>query len=342
MPRACAARCINQNNIAEACPSLDYPIRCLRSADVHDVCKGIVQQRWVADCCFAGQHRQREKVLIEPIIQKPIAPATPMQADEPAGALQELFAARELLFTWTRREFRVRYSQSFLGAAWAVLQPLTLMVIFSVVFGFVLQVETNGVPYPLFSYAGSLPWTFFASSLTFAIPSLVNNMNLVSKIYFPREILPLSSILVCLIDFLVGAVLLIPLLIIYRVEIGLYALLLPLIVLIQMMFAFGLTLILSAMNVFFRDVRFVIPLALQILLYLSPVIYPASQVPEALRPVYFLNPMAVLIESFRAVLIFNQPPDWLLLGLAALVSLVLLVVGYRYFKLAERRFADVI
>jgi lipopolysaccharide transport system permease protein len=271
-----------------------------------------------------------------------MSPASNMQADEPAGPLKELVASRELLFTWTRREFRVRYSQSFLGAAWAVLQPLTLMIIFSVVFGFVLRVETNGVPYPLFSYAGSLPWTFFASSLTFAIPSLVNNMNLVSKIYFPREILPLSSILVCTIDFLIGAVLLIPLMLFYRTEIGINVLLLPVIVLIQIVFSFGLTLILSAMNVFYRDVRFIIPLALQILLYLSPVIYPASQIPEWLRPVYFLNPMAVLIESFRAVLLFNQPPDWPMLGLAALVSSILLLLGYRYFKSAERRFADVI
>jgi lipopolysaccharide transport system permease protein len=128
----------------------------------------------------------------------------------------------------------------------------------------------------------------------------------------------------------------------YRTEIGINVLLLPVIVLIQIVFSFGLTLILSAMNVFYRDVRFIIPLALQILLYLSPVIYPASQIPEWLRPVYFLNPMAVLIESFRAVLLFNQPPDWPMLGLAALVSSILLLLGYRYFKSAERRFADVI
>jgi lipopolysaccharide transport system permease protein len=259
-----------------------------------------------------------------------------------AAALTEMIASRELLMTWTRREFRIRYSQSILGAAWAVVQPLALMVIFSVVFGFFLQVPTGGVPYPLFSFTGSLPWVFLASSLTFAIPSLVNNFGLVSKIYFPREILPLSSLLVCLIDFAIGAVLLIPLLVLYQVKVGPQLVMVPVLVLVQFMFSFGIILFLSAINVFFRDVRFVIPLALQIWMYISPVIYPASQVPESLRAIYFLNPMAVLIDSYRRVVLFNQWPDWPWLLFTTVVSIVSLMLGYRYFKRAERQFADVI
>ncbi|MCS6846145.1 MAG: ABC transporter permease [Anaerolineae bacterium] len=266
---------------------------------------------------------------------------TPLQSDEPSH-LRELIEARDLLFIWVRREFRVRYSQSVMGAAWAVLQPLALMAIFSLVFGFVLRVPTEGVPYPVFSYVGSLAWTFFAGALTFAIPSLVNNMSLVSKIYFPREILPLSAVLVCLVDFVIAAVLLIPLMLLSGVELRWTIALLPLIVIIQVLLSYGLSLIGSAVNVFFRDVRFVIPLALQIWLYASPVIYPVSAVPESLRTVYFLNPMSVLIDSYRRVILFGQLPDWGWLGFTAIVSIAVLILGYGFFKRAESRFADLI
>jgi lipopolysaccharide transport system permease protein len=276
-------------------------------------------------------------------MQEPtVSRAVPMQGIELIAQLRELFEARDLLFTWTRREFRVRYSQSILGAAWAILQPLALMAIFSLVFGFVLRVPTEGVPYPVFSYVGSLAWTFFASALTFAIPSLVNNMSLVSKIYFPREILPLSSVLVCLADFAVAAALLLPMMLIGGVGLSWTIVMLPLLVVVQVLLSYGLSLIGAAVNVFFRDVRFVIPLALQIWLYASPVIYPVSAVPESLRPFYFLNPMAVLIDSYRRVLLFGQLPDWGWFGLSATISVVILVLGYRFFKRAESQFADVI
>ncbi len=206
-----------------------------------------------------------------------------LEHENKPSALKELYEARELLSTWTRREFRVRYSQSLLGAAWAVLQPVALMFIFSLVFGLILKVPTDGVPYPVFSFTASLPWTFFASSLTFAIPTLVNNMGLVSKIYFPREILPLSATLVCLIDFAIGALMFIPLLLFYQVHIGPAILLLPVLIIIQVIFSYGISLFASAVNVFFRDVRFIIPLALQIWMYISPVIYSANQIPEHLR-----------------------------------------------------------
>lgn len=256
--------------------------------------------------------------------------------------LTELLEARELLITWTMRDFKVRYSQSILGAAWAVLQPLSLMVIFSVIFSVFVKIPTDGIPYPVFAYTAVLPWTFFANSVNFAIPSLVNNMNLVSKIYFPRETLPLSAIIVSFIDFLIGISILVLLIVIYRVPIGPTVLLAPLVLLIQMILTFGISLVGSAVNVFYRDVRFVIPLALQIWMYLSPIFYSVNVVPERLRPVYLLNPMATLIDSYRRVVLFNESPDWAYLGLAAVIACSLTLLAYRYFKRAETKFADLI
>ena len=268
----------------------------------------------------------------------------PQSVPEPEHTqpLIELFNARELLYSWTFREFRVRYSQSVMGAAWAILQPLVLMIIFSFVFSFVLKIDTGGIPYPVFSYVGTLPWTLFATSITFAVPSLVSNMNLVSKIYFPREVLPISSILVGLVDFAIASVLLIPMLLIFRIPITWTVLLVPLILLIQTILTLGISLYASAVNVFYRDVRFVVPLALQVWMYLSPVIYPASNVPEQWRTLYYLNPMAAIIDSYRRVLLMGQLPDWPYLGLSTVVSLIMLIFGYRYFKNAERQFADLI
>ena len=171
--------------------------------------------------------------------------------------LKELIAHRELLFTWTKRDFKVRYSQSVLGAAWAIIQPLSLMIVFSVIFSIVLKVPTDGIPYPVFAYTALLPWTFFSNSLSFAIPSLVSNMNLVSKIFFPREILPLSSIFVCLIDFLISISILVLLFIWYQTPVGWTVLFAPLVLLIQIILIFGVSLLASAVNVFYRDVRFI-------------------------------------------------------------------------------------
>jgi lipopolysaccharide transport system permease protein len=167
-------------------------------------------------------------------------------------------------------------------------------------------------------------------------------MNLVSKIYFPREVLPLSAVLVGLVDFVVAMVLLAIMMAWYRFMPGLNALWLPLILFVQLLLTFGLSLFLSALNVFYRDIRFIVPLLVQVWMYLSPVIYPPTQVPEAARPYYFFNPMAVIIDSYRRVLLLNQSPDWIYFGLAAAIAVTILIVGYIYFKRAERRFADVI
>jgi lipopolysaccharide transport system permease protein len=256
--------------------------------------------------------------------------------------LTDLAKARELLFTWTLRDFKVRYSQSILGAAWAILQPFALMIIFSVVFSVFIKVPTDGIPYPIFAYTALLPWTLFANSLTFSIPSLVSNMSLVSKIYFPREILPLSSIMVCFVDFVIASSIFVLMWLFYQIPIGPTILLAPLALIIQVILTFGISLLASAINVFYRDVRFVVPLALQIWMYMSPIIYPVNLVPEKFRPFYFLNPMAAVVDTYRRTLLFNQMPDWPYLGLAALLSALLAIVAYRYFKRAEREFADLI
>jgi lipopolysaccharide transport system permease protein len=256
--------------------------------------------------------------------------------------IKELVKSRELLLTWALRDFKVRYSQSFLGAAWAILQPLSLMVIFSIIFSFFLKVPTEGIPYPVFAYTALLPWTLFSNSLSFGIPSLVNNMNLVSKIYFPKEILPLSSILVSFIDFLIASTIFIAMLFFYRIQIGSNIFFVPLILFVQLILTFGINLFASAFMVFYRDVRFIVPLALQIWMYICPVIYSVQNVPEVYRPFYFLNPMAVLIDSYRRVILLNTPPDWLYFLLAIFVSGLITLFSYRYFKKAEKKFADLI
>lgn len=255
-------------------------------------------------------------------------------------AVRELIAARELLLIWTWREFRVRYSQSLLGVAWAIIQPLALMLVFSVIFSFFLHVPTGGVPYPVLAYSALLPWVFFANSLTGATTSLVGNLNLVTKIAFPREVLPLATLLVNLIDFLLAGLIFAAMLLFYQIPLYATSLFAPLLVLIQLGFSLGLCLFGAALNVFYRDIRFVIPLLLQIWMYLSPVIYPLEVVPERLRLFYLLNPMATLIDSYRRVLLFGQAPNWPYLGLTTAIVCLTLLFGYRYFKACEATFAD--
>lgn len=256
--------------------------------------------------------------------------------------VRELVASREILLNWVGREFKVRYSQSVLGVAWALLQPLSMMVITTIVFSIFLKVPSRDIPYPVFVYSGLLLWMYFSNTLSTATPSVADNYTLVSKVYFPREILPLSFVFVGIVDFLIATSIFVVLLLIYQIHIGAAVLLVPLIILIQSALILGISLILGALNVFYRDIRFVLPLLVQLWMYLSPIFYPTDIVPEAFRPFYFLNPMATLIDAFRRVIFFNQMPDWPYFGFAALVSFLILLVGYRYFKRVERQFADLI
>ncbi|MFW6116588.1 MAG: ABC transporter permease [bacterium] len=249
---------------------------------------------------------------------------------------------RDLLWLWAARELRVRYKQSLLGVAWAVLQPLGLTMVFTFVFSRLVDVDTGKVPYPIFVYTALVPWNFFTTALSFGIPSLVNNMNLVKKIYFPREVLPLASIGAAFADFLAASVVFIGMLVFYRVCPQIHALwVIPLLV-VQVVFTIGVTLLGSAVIVFFRDMRFVLPLVIQVWMYATPIIYPVELVPEDLQLVYFLNPMAGIIDGYRRVLVMGEPPRPSAFLVATVVSLMLLVISYAFFKRVEPVFADVI
>ncbi len=256
--------------------------------------------------------------------------------------LSELFKHRELLWYWTRREVSVRYKQSLLGVLWAVLQPLALAITFTVVFSLIIKVPTGEIPYPIFAYTALVPWTFFGNSLSQGIPSLVGQMNLITRASFPKEILPFGTIGATFVDFCFASLILIGLLIYYRVPFSIYILWLPFLVFIQIVLSAGVILLGSALNVFFRDIRFIIPLLIQIWMYATPIVYPAALIPDWLRPFYNLNPMVGIIESYRAVLLLGLPPVWPTLGLGIIVSTVLLVVGYFFFKRVEPMFADII
>jgi homopolymeric O-antigen transport system permease protein len=256
--------------------------------------------------------------------------------------LATLYRHRELLVLWTEREIKVRYKQSLLGIAWAILQPLALMAVSTVVFSLFVKIPSDGIPYPLFSYTALLGWTFFSTSATFAIPSLVNNMNLVTKVYFPREILPLASIGAAFVDLLVASCLLVPVLVWYQAPLSPALLWLPVILATQVLLTVGVVVPVSALNVFYRDVRFLVPLALQVWMYATPVVYPLSLVPDRFRTVYALNPMVGIVDSYRRVLLEGLAPVPEFLAISIAASFVLAVAGFAWFKSREALFADLI
>lgn len=258
------------------------------------------------------------------------------------GQALGLFKAKDLLFAWTGRNIRGRYQQSALGWLWAIVQPVGTVAIFSIIFTQFVPVNTDEVPYVLFSYVAMVPWTFMGASLSDMIPSIVFNMDLVKKIYFPREILPLAAMLARMMDFGVASILLVILLFVFQATFFPLGLLyIPVILAIQVILILGIGLAGAAMNVFFRDVQSLLVLGLQIWFYASPVIYPITLVPERFRALYYLNPMAGIITAYRDVLIYGQLPGPYLIE-AALVSSVLFIFGYWFFKKVEFRFADII
>jgi lipopolysaccharide transport system permease protein len=216
------------------------------------------------------------------------------------------------------------------------------MIVFSLFFGTLAKVPSDGVPYPIFSYTGLLPWTFFAASLNAAIPSLANNSHLITKIYFPREIFPLASVLAAAVDFGIACLLFAGMLFWYHVPLTPALAWLPALLAVQVLFTLGVALFLSALNVRYRDVRHALPLLIQIWMYASPVVYPASLIPEQYRNLYMLNPLAPLLQGYRAITLHGQSPDLPWLALAAALATVTFWIGYRYFKWTERTFADTI
>lgn len=253
----------------------------------------------------------------------------------------ELWHFRELLLVLTLREIKVRYKQTLLGAAWAILQPASLTIIFTIVFGIFLKVDSGSVPYPVFAYSALLPWTFFTSSVSFGALSVVNNGNLVTKVYFPREILPLASIGAALFDFIMAAIVFAVLIFFYHIQIGLNILYFPLFIFLILLLTTGISFILSTANVLFRDIKFVVPLLLQIWLFLTPIIYSINQVPEKYRVFLMLNPLVPLIEGVRDVTIFNKSPNLLEMAVSFLFAFLIFILGYLWFKSKEKIFADV-
>jgi len=260
-------------------------------------------------------------------------------------SLKELFNSRELLLFFCWREIKIRYKQAYLGASWAVIQPVMKMIIFSIIFGRLANVSSDGVPYPIFSYLGVLPWTLFADSLTRAGNSMVTNGALLKKVYIPRLIIPLGAMLPALFDFLIASTVLAGMMIYYHdsIVIGWKLVLLPFVVLLALFVSFTVSLWISAINVKYRDVKFAIPFMIQMWMYASPVVYSANEVPTGIwRWIYGLNPMAGVVQSFRWIFLKNSQGVDELLILSVLVTAVMFFFGIKYFTKTQQFVADIV
>jgi homopolymeric O-antigen transport system permease protein len=248
----------------------------------------------------------------------------------------------ELLLNLTKREVKGRYSQSFFGVAWAVAQPLATMAVFTIVFSRLAKVPSGGAPYPIFAFAALVPWFFFMNSVASGTMSLITYRNIVTKTYFPREIVPLAQVCSRLIDFAAAAALYAVLMVVYGIRLGAWAAAAPAFFVLLLLFTTGFTFAASSANVFYRDVNPVVQIALQLWLYLTPVAYPLALVPARLKWLFALNPLSAIVEGFRAALVFNRPPDIPLTALSASLTICLFVAAFVMFKRMDKYFADVI
>ncbi len=255
---------------------------------------------------------------------------------------REIWAFRELLYFLAWRDVKVRYKQTILGAAWAILQPLFTMVIFSVFFGRLAKVPSDGIPYPIFTYAALVPWTFFAGGLSQSAASLIGSSSLIKKVYFPRLIIPFSSLLSGVIDLALAFLVLLGLIFFYEITLTSKVLYVPLLLILAMVTALGVGLWLSALNVQFRDVRYAVPFLIQAWMFASPIAYPSSLLSEPWRTLYGLNPMVGVVEGFRWALLSANAAPTSALALSSLVALLTLISGAFYFRRMERNFADLV
>jgi len=255
---------------------------------------------------------------------------------------RELWEYRELLYFLIWRDVKVRYKQTALGAAWAVIQPFFMMVVFSLFFGRLAKVPSDGIPYPVFTFCALLPWQLFANALTESSNSLVGNQNLITKVYFPRLVVPISAVLGGLVDFVIAFVILLGMMLYYGIVPGWAIVTLPGFILLALLTALGVGLWLSALNVQYRDVRYTIGFLVQLWLFLTPVAYPSSIVPEKWRPLYGLNPMAGVVEGFRWALLGKSQPPGAMLWVSVAVVIVILFGGLYYFRRMEQQFADIV
>lgn len=266
-------------------------------------------------------------------------------AFSPVSLVRGLVTLREygdLLYTLSLHRIKVRYKQSLLGLAWAIVQPLSLMLIYTLVFSIIVKMPSSGAPYAVFAFVALLPWTYFSTALTNATNGLVSNANLVTKVYFPREILPLSYVTAALLDLAIASLIMVGLMAYYRIRITPYIFYAVPIIFVLTIFLTGISFFFSATQVRFRDIGMAMPLLLQLWMFATPVVYPLDRVPDWIRGVYILNPMVGVIENFRRVVLLGTAPDLSLLGISAAISLILLPISYLYFKRVEATVADLI
>lgn len=256
--------------------------------------------------------------------------------------LRELWLYRELIFFMTWRDLKVRYKQTLLGASWAILQPFLTMVVFSIFFGNLAKVPSDGVPYPIFSYTALVPWILFSKALQDASRSLVANSHMITKVYFPRMILPLSSVMAGVVDFLIAFVVLLGMMVFFNIFPTVNVWVLPLFILLALVTAIGVGLWLSALNVLFRDINYILPFLTQFWMYLTPVAYPSSMIPSEWQVIYALNPMTGVVEGFRWALLGTGQPPGIMTLVSSIAAVVLLISGMFYFKRMERLFADMV
>lgn len=265
---------------------------------------------------------------------------------KPTGKLQflnlkELWPYRELLASFVKRDIQVRYRQTVVGGLWAIVQPFSTMVVFSFFFGHLAGISGGGVPYPIFSYAGLLLWTYFTGALTTASASMVASSGLITKVYFPRIIIPIAATMTGLLDYLVASIILVGLMIFYRIMPTAMIVLVPVTVFLTWLLAMGMSFWLSAVNVKYRDVGYILPFFIQLMLFVTPVIYPSSIAPN-FKFLLALNPMTGIIDAHRAMILGGFPINWVGLGISTILVIIILLSGSAYFKSVEKYFADII
>ncbi len=284
---------------------------------------------------------EKDAVATSEALVSPLSVIEPGKGWAPLD-LGELWRYRELLYFLVWRDVKVRYKQTALGASWAIIQPLFSMVIFSVVFGRLAGIGSDGVPYPVFSFAALVPWTFFSNGLVQASNSVVNSQNLIKKIYFPRLVLPVATVLAGLVDFAIAFVVLLGMTVVYGIVPTAKLVWIPALLLLAFVTALGVSLWFAALNVRYRDVAYVTPFVVQVWLFATPIAYPSSLLPESWRVLYGLNPMVGVVEGFRWCLLGTATVPGPIVGASAVAALVILVGGVYYFRSLEREFADVV
>lgn len=284
--------------------------------------------------------------MTEKTINSSNLPKNPLVVIEPSKNwidfnLRDLWHYRDLLYILTERDIKVRYKQTLLGAVWVIIQPLFSVIVFSIIFGRFAEMPSDGIPYPLFAFAGLLPWGFFSAAVTKSGNSLVANSNLITKVYFPRKIIPISAVLSGLLDFFIASILLVILMIYFSVGVSVNLLMFPILVLLTALLATGLGMFLSGLNVKYRDVGQALPFLIQIGFFISPIIYPVSIFPAKWQWIIALNPITGLIEGFRSTF-FGKSFDWFSLGISVIITGVILIYSLYAFQRMEDDFADVI